>query len=141
MKNVVKEFKDFIMRGNVIDLAVAVVIGTAFAAVVAAVVKGLVQPIVNVILGGGVNAGSVCLKSVNGKCTQALDFSLVVNALIIFLVTALVVYFVFVLPMNRWKERQAARQEPTPDVKTEIDLLQEIADELRAQRGTGGSAG
>lgn len=137
----VKGFREFILRGNVIDLAVAVVIGTAFAAVVAAVVKGLVQPVVNVILGGGVNAGSVCLKSVNGKCTQALDFSLVVNALIIFLVTALVVYFVFVLPMNKWKERQAAKQEPTPDVKTEIDLLQEIADELRAQRGTGGSTG
>ena len=104
-----KEFREFILRGNLVDLAVAVVIGTAFAAVVAAVVKGLVQPSVNVILGGGVNAGSVCLKTVNGKCTQALDFSLVVNALIIFLVTALVVYFVFVLPMNKWKERQAAK--------------------------------
>jgi large conductance mechanosensitive channel len=136
----IKGFREFIMRGNVIDLAVAVVIGTAFAAVVAAVVKGLVNPVVNVILGGGVNAGTVCLKSVKGTCTQALDFSLVVNALITFLVTALVVYFVFVLPMNKWKERQAAKQEPTPDVKTEIDLLQEIADELRAQRGGGAGA-
>lgn len=123
----IKGFRDFILRGNVIDLAVAVVIGAAFTALVNSFTKGLIQPIINLALGGGVNGGTF---TVNG---QTFDVGGIINAIITFLITAAVVYFVFVAPMNAWKNRYGDKQED--DVEEEIALLREIRDELVAQRG------
>ena len=126
-----KGFRDFIMRGNVIDLAVAVVIGAAFTALVKAIVDGLVTPVVNKIIGG--TGDAVGVVSAGG-----IDFNvgLVITATITFLVTAAVVYFIFVAPMNRFKEARAARlgaaEEDVPD---DIALLREIRDLL--SRGSG----
>ncbi len=133
----IKGFREFVMRGNVIDLAVAFVIGVAFAAVVKALLDGLINPLVAAIFGQP-NLDSVGTFTVNGAL---FSIGLVLTALINFLIIAAVIYFLVVAPMNALAARRAARQEPTPDVKTEVDLLQEIADELRAQRGTGGSGG
>lgn len=120
-----KGFREFILRGNVINLAVAVVIGAAFTAVVKAFVDGAISPIVRAILGGGEVAGTF---TING---QIVDYGLIINALITFVLTAAVVYFVFVMPMNKYKEAQARRRgEPEADVPDDIAVLREIRDLL-----------
>jgi large conductance mechanosensitive channel len=121
----IKGFRDFIMRGNVIDLAVAVVIGTAFAALVGAFSKGLIEPIIGLFLGGGLDAGKVVI---NG---QVIDFTLMINAIITFLITLAVIYFVFVVPMNKLRQRMVKGEvEVAP---ADILLLEEIRDLLKQQ--------
>ncbi len=123
-----KGFKDFILRGNVIDLAVAVVIGAAFTAVVTAVTKGLIQPIINMffgLLGIGAEGVGGTLSLPYG---QTLDLGLMITAVITFLITALVVYFVFVAPMNAAKARFA--KTPEEEAEEQIELLRDIRDLL-----------
>jgi large conductance mechanosensitive channel len=123
-----KGFRDFIMRGNVIDLAVAFVIGAAFTALVQAFVKGLIDPIVRIAMGGSAdNLGGTI--TVSG---QVIDFGLIINAIITFLITAAVVYFVFVAPMNAYRKRTAKPAEEAPEAE-EVALLREIRDALRQQ--------
>ncbi|MDO8732371.1 MAG: large conductance mechanosensitive channel protein MscL [Actinomycetota bacterium] len=118
-------FKTFIMRGNVIDLAVAFVIGAAFSTLVGAFTKALINPIVGIFLGGGFNAGTLTIRD------QVIDFSLLINSLITFFITLVVVYFVFVVPMNTFRKRTAGDEEVvTPD---DIKVLQEIRDLLQEQ--------
>jgi large conductance mechanosensitive channel len=125
----IKGFRDFLMRGNIIDLAVAVVIGVAFTGLISAFTDGLIRPLINLALGGGVNGGQV---TVNG---QVFDVGGVVNAAITFLITAAVLYFVFVLPMNKYKEFQARRlDKPEPEEESDLDVLKDIRAELQAQR-------
>ena len=121
-----KGFRDFIMRGNVIDLAVAFVVGAAFAALVGAFSTGLISPVVGIFLGGGIDAGQL---EVNG---QVIDFTLMINALITFVITMAVLYFVFVAPMNRWRERHGGGSVDT--TPADVKLLQEIRDLLKAQQ-------
>jgi large conductance mechanosensitive channel len=131
---VIKGFKDFLMRGNVIDLAVAVVIGTAFTALVTAFTTSFINPIIKVIMGGGTNGGRVKLDDEN-----RLLFGEFTNALITFVITAAVVYFIFVLPLKTLNERRARGEEAAPEaavVPDDVLLLQEIRD-LLAQRTPG----
>lgn len=121
----IKGFRDFIMRGNVIDLAVAVVIGAAFAALVGAFSKGLIEPIIGIFLGGGVDAGKLVI---NG---QVIDFTLMINALITFVVTMAIVYFVFVVPMNKLRQRMG--KDDVDVAPADIQLLEEIRDLLKQQ--------
>jgi len=130
----IKGFKEFISKGNVIDLAVAVVIGAAFGAVVAAVVDALINPLIGALLGGAdlTQALVVEIPTVAGG-TAAISFGAILDALIKFFAIALVVYFVFVLPMNRLRERAARKQasvEEAPAAPTETELLTEIRDLL-----------
>ncbi|MFN8126855.1 MAG: large conductance mechanosensitive channel protein MscL [Candidatus Nanopelagicales bacterium] len=126
-----KGFKDFILRGNVIDLAVAVVIGAAFTALVTAVTAGLIQPIINMVFGligigtDGIG-GTIALPE-----GQTLNLGLIVTAVITFVITAAVVYFVFVAPMNAAKSRftKTAEEELAEDTA----LLREIRDLLKDQ--------
>lgn len=120
-----KGFREFITRGNVIDLAVAVVIGGAFTALVTVFTRSLIQPLINLALGGGVDGGKVVI---NG---QVFDFGAIVNGAITFLITAAVVYFVFVLPMNKYKERFGKTEKE--EVAEEVALLREIRDSLAAR--------
>lgn len=122
----IKGFKEFITRGNVIDLAVAVVVGTAFAALVGAFSKGLIEPIIGIFLGGGVDAGKVVI---NG---QVIDFTLMINAVITFVVTMAIIYFAFVVPMNKWRAR--AGEENIDTAPADVQLLEEIRDLLKQQR-------
>lgn len=89
-------FKQFILKGNVVDLAVGVIIGASFGAVVTAVVKGLITPLIGVI--GGTPNFSGLTFSINRSTFLVGD---VINALIIFLINAAVIYFLVILPMNR----------------------------------------
>lgn len=127
-----KGFKEFIMRGNVIDLAVGVVIGSAFTAIVTAFTDSLLEPLLNTI--GGAEVTGLGFEIISGNPSTYLDFAAVITAVINFLLVAAVVYFVIVAPMNKFNELREARLETSaePEV-TEADLLTEIRDLLAEQ--------
>ncbi|WP_406074202.1 large conductance mechanosensitive channel protein MscL [Micromonospora sp. NBC_01638] len=121
-----KGFKDFIMRGNVVDLAVGIVIGAAFTGVVTQLTKSFLEPLIKAIGGGsGLSAGTWRLGG------QVFDWAGFINALITFLLTAAVLYFFVVFPMNKLAERRQRGEEPPPAAPSEeVKLLTEIRDAL-----------
>jgi large conductance mechanosensitive channel len=125
-----KGFKDFIMRGNVVDLAVGIVIGAAFTTVVSQFTKSFLEPLVRVLSGGeGIKAGAPELRGV------PFDWAAFVNAAIAFLLTAAALYFFVVLPMNKLAERRRRGEEPPPAAPSEeVKLLTEIRDALVSAR-------
>ncbi|HTJ39889.1 MAG TPA: large conductance mechanosensitive channel protein MscL [Dactylosporangium sp.] len=137
-----KGFRDFISRGNVIELAVAVVIGAAFNGVVTSFTDGFLQPLIK--LTGGIGVGDTRQGLKVGS--QVLNWPGFVNAVITFLLTAATVYFLVVLPMNKLAERRRRGIEPEPTAPSdEIRLLTEIRDLLATgttarERGTAAGA-
>ena len=127
----IKGFKDFILRGNVVDLAVAVVIGTAFAGVVKSFTDFVINPLLAAV--GGASAGDSLgfrLRSHNPK--TLVDFGQVISAVINFLIVAAVIYFLIIVPMNWLLERRRRGEEPEPAAPPEdVVLLKEIRDLLR----------
>lgn len=117
-----KGFRQFIMRGNVIDLAVAVVIGAAFGAVVTVFVTNILTPLIAAIVGKpDFSAFNVTL---NGA---VISYGIFLNALISFLLVAAAVYFFMVSPMNAWKARAARSAIPAdPTTKKCPECLSEI---------------
>lgn len=139
-------FRVFMMRGNVIDLSVAVVIGAAFTNVVNSVVNGVINPVVGALGTKDLSTYSSCLKSpcrvVGGRVTEgvAIAWGSVLGAALNFLITGAVVYFLMVMPMARVLARRAARQRAEAEQQVEaeameVGLLREIRDELVRQRG------
>jgi large conductance mechanosensitive channel len=126
----IKGFKDFLLRGNVIDLAVAVVIGTAFTALVTSFTDSFLKPLIGLIGGGGKHGGELVVNQ------QHFTWGAFISALITFVLTAAVVYFVVVLPIKALMERRRRGEEPGPVTPTQVELLVEIRDLLRAQQGT-----
>jgi len=125
-----KGFKDFLMRGNVVDLAVAVVIGAAFSKVVTGLLDGLVNPLIAAI------AGQKNLDKVGTFTLNHADFSfgILLTALINFVLIAAVIYFVVVLPLNHLAERRARGIEPKTEAPSEeVALLTEIRDSLQTR--------
>jgi len=133
---VLKGFKDFLMRGNVVDLAVAVVIGSAFTTIVTAFTNGLIKPLISTI-GGTDAAKGLGYQIFDNNQATFLDFGNVINAVINFVLVAAVVYFVIVLPVKKVQERRKRGQEPGPSEPTDVELLIEIRDLLRAQTQRG----
>ncbi len=125
-------FKDFILRGNVIELAVAVVVGSAFQKVVDSFVSALMTPIINAAGAPQSTGLGFSLRPDNPEATF-INFSTMINAFVVFIITAAVVYFIFVLPMNKINERTKAAPEPEPDPE-DVVLLREIRDELKARK-------
>ena len=124
-------FKNFIMRGNVIELAVAFVVGAAFVTVVNTIVDGLITPLIAAIVGQPRLDGSMIVTVNNAQ----FYFGAVLGGIINFLLVAAAVYFLIVLPMNTLAERRKAGVEPEPEAPAEdILLLQEIRDLLAAKR-------
>jgi large conductance mechanosensitive channel len=122
-----KGFRDFILRGNIIDLAVAVVIGGAFGQIVSALVRDIITPLIGAI--GGKPDFSNIVFNINGSKFLVGDF---LNALISFLIIAAVIYFLIVLPMNRLmkKLKRGEKREATEKVCPEcLSLIP-----LKAQR-------
>ena len=124
-----KGFRDFIMRGNVIDLAVAFVMGAAFGTVVNAFATDFIGGIIGAI-GGTPNFGRAGF-TVNGS---KFVYGSVINALLYFIIVAAAVYFFVVLPMQKLNERRGADAD-TPAPSDEAVLLTDIRDLLRAQGG------
>ena len=136
-KGLIKEFKEFIMRGNVMDLAVGVIIGGAFGAIVTALVDNIIQPLINSI-GGSEVAGVIHLPWVDysavdeeAAATLVINYGAFISAIINFIIIALVI-FIMVKAINKAtslrkkEEEQEAEEEPTtkvcPFCKSEIAI-------------------
>ncbi len=146
------EFKKFILKGNVVDLSTGVIIGASFTSIVTAFTKGIVEPILGGVGGGGTPDLKIPIGSrtteveeiVNGVATMVertvpwiqLDIGLVIGAVIGFLITAAVVFFVIIKPVNAMmsltkKREEAAPPPPPPAPPADVVLLTEIRDLLK----------
>ncbi|MET8943167.1 large conductance mechanosensitive channel protein MscL [Streptomyces sp. NPDC004542] len=136
-------FKAFLMRGNVVDLAVAVVIGAAFTNIVNSVVKGIINPLVGAVGTQNLDTYSSCLSaSCKGTHGIQLMWGSVLGATLSFVITGAVVYFLMVLPMSRYLARMESRRKAREGTKeivevTELEVLKDIRDLLVAQRASG----
>jgi large conductance mechanosensitive channel len=129
---VLKGFKDFILRGNVVDLAVAVVVGAAFTTIVTSFTKGIIEPLINAVTPPASPGFGILL--VEGKENTYIDLAGVITAIVNFLIVAAVVYFVIVLPLNSLKARRKRGEEAGPAEPTDVELLVQIRDLLAAER-------
>lgn len=118
----IKEFKEFISKGNVLDLAVAVIIGKAFGDIITALVEKIIMPVVGMII-GGVDFASLSVKV--GKAT--LQYGAFIQAIVNFLIIAFCL-FLIVKAFNKVKKPKA---EAKPEVPEDIKLLKEIRDALK----------
>ncbi|MCQ9369557.1 large-conductance mechanosensitive channel protein MscL [Brevibacterium sp. 50QC2O2] len=126
-----KGFKEFILRGNVIELAVGVIIGGAFTAIVTAITDKIINPLIAAI--GSPDMGGLGFHVRPGVDATFLDFGAVITAALNFLIIAAVVYFVIVMPMNKlanMRKRGTVDEEEVPP--TSEELLAEIRDLLAA---------
>ncbi|MEV7229053.1 large conductance mechanosensitive channel protein MscL [Polymorphospora sp. NPDC051019] len=127
-----KGFKDFILRGNVVDLAVGIVIGAAFTAVVTQFTKSFLEPLIRVVTllvtgGDGLDQTAPEFRGI------PFDWPAFINAAITLFLTAAVLYFLVVMPMNKLAERRKRGEEPPPAAPSEeVKLLTEIRDALVA---------
>ena len=128
----IKGFKEFISRGNVVELAVAVVMGAAFGDIVKALVSDIVTPLITAIFGKP-NYANLALIVNNSK----IMYGAFLNAIISFLTIAVGVYFLIVLPINKINERNRARRGTVPAQSgpSEIELLTDIRNALTSSRG------
>jgi large conductance mechanosensitive channel len=125
---VLDDFKKFLLRGNVIDLAVAVIIGAAFTAIVTAVVAGLITPLVGMVFSKDF---SQMTFEINGS---TFNYGIVINAVIYFVSVAAVVFFFIVKPVQVINARRASGEEPA-EPSDEVVLLGEIRDLLQQRTG------
>lgn len=126
-----KGFKDFVMKGNVVDLAVAVVIGAAFGAVVASLVENIIMPLIAALVGSP-NFDSFAVLTIDGV---DIKFGVFLTALVNFVIIAAAIYFIVVVPMNHMIARRSAKlgiKDQEPAVDPQIELLTEIRNALTA---------
>ena len=133
-----KGFRDFIAKGSVIDLAVGIVIGAAFTALVGSFVANIINPLVGALGAKSLNEYYWCIKAPCGVDAKtgnvtgvAIGWGSFLSAIITFLITAAVIYYVFVVPMNKFRARNASPEEEAE--AEEIALLKEIRDALQAR--------
>lgn len=130
-----KGFKDFLLRGNVLDLAVAVVVGAAFTAIVTAFTTNVINPLIAVV--GGDNELGWGYQVLADNPATFVNIGAIITAVINFVIVAAVVYFVLILPANAAKKRFAA--EPADKKASEAELLTEIRDILESGLGAAAS--
>lgn len=127
----IKGFKDFILQGNVVDLAVAVVLGTAFGAVVNSLVENVLMPLISALVGAP-DFDSFAAVEINGNMIL---FGVLLTQIVNFLLIAAAIYFVVVVPMNKVIEARKKRLgiEDEDEVEPNTQLLTEIRDLLQQQ--------
>lgn len=123
-----KGFKEFISRGNVVELAVGVIIGAAFKNIVDALVDGIINPLIAAVIGKP-DFSDAFILTLNGSDVK---FGLLITAVINFILMAFAIYFCIVVPMNTLNARRkkAEDETPEPEVSDEVKLLTEIRDAL-----------
>ncbi|WP_454860135.1 large conductance mechanosensitive channel protein MscL [Promicromonospora soli] len=132
MRDLLTGFKDFIARGNVIDLAVGIAIGTAFTAVVTGLLDGIINPLIAAIFGQPDISGVGSFK-LNGAEFSIGEF---LQAVLNFLIVAAAIYFFVVVPINKLMSLRRTSEEVVEEAAAEeVVLLTEIRDLLRAQAG------
>ena len=139
MKSMFAGFKEFIMRGSVVDLAVGIIIGSAFTAVVTAMVDNILNPLIGAIFGKPdlTNLWDITLRGAHDDIgPSVLSVGGFLDAVLNFLIVAAALYFAIVMPLNKLAERRARGQEVEPEpLAQDTVLLQEIRDLLAAQSG------
>ncbi len=140
MKQLINEFKTFILKGNVMELAVGIIIGGAFGTIVSSLVKDIITPIIGVIGGkpdfsGIAIGGHKVIKDGKEILEGGIMIGNFINAVIGFLIIAAVIFFIFVKPMNRLialaKRKEAEKPVVPPPVPEDVKLLTEIRDLLK----------
>ena len=123
-----KGFKDFISRGNVVELAVGVIIGAAFKNIVDALVDGIINPLIAAVIGKP-DFSDAFILTLNGSDVK---FGLLITAVINFILMAFAIYFCIVVPMNALNARRKKAEDEAPEaeVSDEVKLLTEIRDAL-----------
>lgn len=113
MKSFIKEFKEFISKGNVMDMAVGVIIGGAFTAIVTSLVNDIIMPVLS-LLTGGLDFAELCIKLGEGEEAASLNYGAFIAAIINFLLIALVI-FIIIKAMNKMPIKK--KEEPAPTTK------------------------
>ena len=142
--SLISEFKDFTLKGNVIDLAVGVIIGAAFSGIVSSLVKDVITPLIALVLtpfGGQPDFSKYALfahkvvKDGKESLEGGIMYGSFLNALVGFIIIAAVIFFVFVKPMNHLKAIAAKKEEeaPPPPPPADVILLTEIRDLLKSK--------
>lgn len=132
----IKGFRDFLLRGNVVDLAVGIAIGVAFTTLVKTFGDNFINPLV-AAMGGKGAANGLGFHVLSGNQATFINIGAIINALIIFVVTMAVIYFAVVVPMTKVMDRINAGKIPEESATPEdIALLREIRDSLAARGGT-----
>ena len=126
----IKEFKDFISRGNVVDLAVGVIIGSAFSKIVSSLVNDILMPVIGILL-GGIDFSNLAIKIGKAKIT----YGLFIQNIIDFLIIAFCV-FIFVKIVNHLSNLGHKQEEQTETIETELSILKEIRDQLKKTKTT-----
>lgn len=131
-----KEFKEFAMRGNVIDLAVGIIIGAAFGKIVSSLVKDVIMPPIGILL-GGVDFSDIAIVLKSGPKPVTMNIGIFINTIIDFIVIAFAIFMVVkaINKMNRQKDEEA-EEAPAEPPKQEV-LLEEIRDLLKEQNAKG----
>ncbi|HLU13276.1 MAG TPA: large-conductance mechanosensitive channel protein MscL [Arenimonas sp.] len=135
----ISEFREFAMRGNVVDLAVGVVIGAAFGKIVSSLVDGVIMPLVGLLVGGvdfsdlaiELRAASVDAAG-NAVPALMLNYGAFIQTIVDFLIIAFAI-FLFIKAMNSLKRKQEAAEAPPPGPSEEVKLLTEIRDALKSR--------
>ncbi|MGE2688596.1 large-conductance mechanosensitive channel protein MscL [Mycolicibacterium pulveris] len=125
-----KGFKEFLARGNIVDLSVAVVIGTAFTALVTRFTDSIIQPLINRVGADGESDYGILRIGIGGG--ESIDLNILLSGLINFILVAAVVYFLVVVPYNRLRKKGEVEQAQD----TELSLLTEIRDLLAETNGS-----
>ncbi|ERH27508.1 large conductance mechanosensitive channel protein MscL [Schaalia sp. HMT-877] len=132
----IKGFKDFISRGNVVDLAVGVIIGAAFKNIVDALVDGIINPLIAAVIGKP-DFSDAFILTLNGTNVK---FGLLITAVINFLLMAFAIYLCIVVPMNKLAAlrtaKEKAEKDAAPKISDEVQLLTEIRDALKSSGST-----
>lgn len=130
MKNFIKEFKEFSVKGNMIDMAVGIIIGAAFGKIVTSLVNDIIMPPLGLLLGGVDFADKawVLKEAVGDVPAVTLNWGLFINNLLDFVIVALAI-FIVIKQMNKLKRKEEKPEEPKGP--TEVELLAEIRDSLK----------
>ena len=132
----IKGFKDFISRGNVVDLAVGVIIGAAFKNIVDALVDGIINPLIAAVIGKP-DFSDAFILTLNGTNVK---FGVLITAVINFLLMAFAIYLCIVVPMNKLAAlrtaKEKAEKDAAPMISDEVQLLTEIRDALKSSGST-----
>ena len=123
-----KEFKDFAMRGNVVDMAVGIIIGAAFGKIVSSLVSDVIMPPIGMIM-GSVSFSDLSLALGSGEDAATLNYGMFIDTVINFLIVALAVFFL-IKAINTLKKKEEAKPAEPPKPSAEEQLLTEIRDLL-----------
>jgi large conductance mechanosensitive channel len=135
MKKFLKEFKTFAIKGNVMDLAIAVIIGAAFSAIVSSVVKDIAMPIIGMLTGGvDFSTWTIALPNIFGqKESVPLSIGNFINTVVTFVIVALII-FLFIKLINAFKKKEEAAPAMPAAPSNEELLLAEIRDLLKEKK-------